>query len=126
MSETPERRKDDSLVHFTVKELLAQMFGKLERIEQKLEGKVDVSDLLVLEQELRRLEAQIMPPALRDRYLEDFRTLKTEHEAMRLTMATQQERRADRRWLFAAAIPGGLGGLAALVNLLVNHVGAAR
>lgn len=55
-----------SRVSFTVKELLAEMYNKLERIEAKLTAKADAIDLAILAGRVTALEALNIPSVLAD------------------------------------------------------------
>lgn len=107
-----------SRVSFTVKELLAEMDSKLERIEAKLTAKADAIDLAILAGRVTALEALNIPsvladvPSIREQVAAILGNTNT-RDAVQTALTAENTNRFSRNEKLA-------GGLFVLANIFLN------
>jgi hypothetical protein len=79
---------DNGSIRFTVKELLGEVNGKLDRISEKLDAKAEAHDVAALEARVSRLEGEAA----------------TESSLVAYRTQVDDQRKSDRRWTLGFAV----------------------
>lgn len=116
-------QEGDSLIRYTVKEMLAQMFLRLDKLDEKLdtfgESKADRADVLALALRINSVEKWItQADARRDSYLE----LQTQHKGMLEDVEALKTQSVSRAFVLkvAATVLGTLASAATIVAVFMH------
>lgn len=121
MNMDDDRRSEDSLVRYTVKELLAQMFSKLDSIDAKLDAKADRTELMLMIPRVERLEEWGVGYKASEQYrqtlIDEHRLMVKQIRHLEQMAITQETIDHYRRWLLSGA---GLGFLSVTISIAVS------